>query len=108
MFFAEFLRRVNDPVQVALHQIENDVDVIHRARCFRRADNLKDRYNVVVLEMLQDLYLAVRPFRDGYLLKYVWDFLDGDFLVCFLVNGGAHHAVRATADFFNRFIVCVF
>ena len=108
MFFAEFLRRVNDPVQVALHQIENDVDIVHRTRRFRRADNLKDRYNVVVLEMLQNLYLAVCSFCDRYLLKYVWDFLDGDFLVCFLVNGGAHHAVRAAADFFDRFIVCVF
>ena len=108
MFLAEFLRRVNDPMQVALHQIENDVDIVHRTRSFRRADNLEDRYNVVVLEMLQDLYLAVRPFCDGYLLEYVRYLLDRDFLVCFLVNGGAHHAVCATADLFDRFIVCVF
>jgi len=61
-----------------------------------------------MFKVFQDFYFTVGSLRDGYLLKYIGDFLYGEFLFCLLVNCGTHHPISPAADVFNCFIVCVF
>lgn len=57
-----------------------------------------DPYDVLVVEMPQDLDLAQRPLRVRQVLKGLVDLLDGDLLARGIVESGAHHTIRAMPD----------
>ena len=90
---AEGLHRVDDVVEVALHEVQHDVDVFEGRAILGGLHHVQDRDDVLVTQVPEDLELAVRPLGDGGYLEYLRDLLDGDPEARPVVHGRAHNAV---------------
>mmetsp|Transcript_42244 Transcript_42244/g.90136 ORF Transcript_42244/g.90136 Transcript_42244/m.90136 type:complete len:270 (+) Transcript_42244:701-1510(+) len=102
----ERLLRVDDVVQVGVHQLRDEVHVLPAVLATRRWQDVHQAKHVVVLEVAQDLNLAEEPFAVdgvleglGYLLDRHWlgslDVAAGrDQPVCPLPHHLAHRILR--------------
>ena len=83
-------------VQVGLHQLKDDVDVLEVAGA-RRQHDVADLHDVRVAEQAQQLDLSQDACRVGDVVEHVVDLLDGDLGTRQGVDGGADDAVGALA-----------
>ena len=110
VLLAKMTLTVNNPVQVRLHELRDDVDVgeVLNDIDVVPLDHVKDGNNIVVLEGLEELYLAQNPLRVYGILKGVADLLDGDVpLALPRVLGAYHNAVRSAPDAPDELIMLV-
>ena len=85
MVVCERLRRCDDLVQVGVHELGDEVDVVEAVeRC--RPQDVLDPYDVLMVEVPQDLDLSQRTLRVGQVLERLVDLLDGDLLAGGVVN----------------------
>jgi len=103
----QLLLRVDNPMEIALHQIQNYIDVLEHRQVLLRTNDLSDRDDVIVPEVFEDPYFPVRAHRHDHLLEDLRDLLDGDFLARPTLDCRADNAVRARADVFDRIVVRV-
>mmetsp|Transcript_8321 Transcript_8321/g.35290 ORF Transcript_8321/g.35290 Transcript_8321/m.35290 type:complete len:300 (-) Transcript_8321:27-926(-) len=97
VFLSEIVVRLDHLVEIRLHELEDDEDVLELARV-RGEHDVFHLDDVRVLQHAQELHLAQDPGRIGDVLEDVRDFLDRDALARFVVRRRAHHAVAPLAD----------
>ena len=92
------LLRVDDVVEVGVHQLGDDVHVLPLLRVrVRRREDVDEAEHVVVLEVLEDLDLAQQPLAVDDVLERLRDLLDRHRLRRLDVAARADEAVRALA-----------
>ena len=87
----------NHCVQITLHQLKDDVNVLVGSR-IRGEHNVLDFNHVRVLEKPQELDFTKDSGSISDMLKYVLNALDGNALTREVVDGCADDAVGAFAD----------
>lgn len=90
------LLRANDAMQVRLHELLNEVDLLEGVKACRTHD-VQDRDDVLrhitLLPVPQQLELSQRAQSEHLMLEWL-DLLDGDLHTRRPVNGRAYHSVR--------------
>ncbi len=85
MVVCERLRRCDDLVQVGVHELGDEVDVLEAVeRCLPQ--DVLDPYDVLMVEVTQDLDLSQCTLRVCQVLERLVDLLDGDLLAGGVVN----------------------
>jgi len=75
VFFREFLVGADDVVEVRVHELSGDVDVVEGLRD-RRRDHISEAYNVLVVEVPEELDLPERALGVHVVVEGVCDLLD--------------------------------
>ena len=102
----EVLAGVNDPMEIRLHEVGDDVDVLkglERARL----ENVNNTHHILVLQVLQQLDLAQDALRVNDVIKRTRDLLDRHLLPRLCVAARNDDAVRAVADRFDELVLRV-
>mmetsp|Transcript_7065 Transcript_7065/g.28699 ORF Transcript_7065/g.28699 Transcript_7065/m.28699 type:complete len:582 (-) Transcript_7065:145-1890(-) len=89
--------RLDDLVEVRLHELEDDEDVLELPRVGREHDVLH-LHDVGMLQHAEELHLSQDPGRIRHVLEDVGDLLDGHLLPGLVVRRRAHHPVASLAD----------
>jgi hypothetical protein len=95
--YAERLLRVDDPVQVSLHEVAHNVDIVEGCEA-GRAQDVHDVDDVVVAELAQQLDLSQDALGVYEVVKGVRHLLDGHLLLGLCVESADDHAVRAVPN----------
>ena len=85
MVVRQWLRRRDDLMQVRVHQLVHDVNVVE-AVDRGGAQDVLDADDVLVVEVAQNLDLAKRALRVSQMVERLVDLLDRNFLAGFVVE----------------------
>jgi hypothetical protein len=97
----EVVLRVDDLVQVGLHEVEHDVDVDERL-ILRRRDEIAQADDILVLEVPEHLDLAQDALRVDQIVERVDDLLDRDLAVRDLIQRRADDTVGTATERLER------
>ena len=98
----QIISPTDDPVQITLHQISDDVYVLEVDGVGGEAHHVLDCDDVLVrVEVPEQLDLPQNSLCVDQILEGVLDLLDGDLSLGLRVRGGHHEAIAAVADLFQ-------